>query len=231
MSIREVVRRVAVTTAALTAAGTFAALAFTSTPAGAATGGGTVSPQGTVAPGPFDSGQATNVSVPNGGDCYATSTPCFTAASGNNSAAITIVECSTPNGVYPTKNIASFCDGWSQQGPTVLPNSMGGVSFQGYTILALPDTAGGETGGTITCGSTVATECSLYIGDGIGNDGLAHVWSQPFLVNTDPTDSGTVNPGDGTPEVPLAIMLPLAALGALGGTVAIRRRRAAKAAR
>ena len=34
----------------------------------------------------------------------------------------------------------------------------------------------------------------------------------------------------GTPEVPLAIGLPLAAAGLIGGSVLIRRRRAARAA-
>ena len=32
-------------------------------------------------------------------------------------------------------------------------------------------------------------------------------------------------PGDGTPEVPMAIILPLSAMGLLGATVLIRRRR------
>ncbi len=38
------------------------------------------------------------------------------------------------------------------------------------------------------------------------------------------------NPGDGTPEVPLAVGLPLAAAGLVGGTVLFRRRKAARAA-
>ena len=39
------------------------------------------------------------------------------------------------------------------------------------------------------------------------------------------------NPGDGTPEVPMAIILPLSAMGLLGATVLFRRRRnAARAA-
>lgn len=231
MSLRNVSRRVAVSLAATAVAGTLGLIAFSS-PAGATGGGANVAPQGTVTPGPYDSGQLVNVTVPAMQDCYGSSNPCFTTASGNSLAAIQIVECSTPNGVYPTKNISTFCDDWSQQGPTVTPDSNGdgGVTFDGYTVLALPDTAGGEASGGITCGSTLATECSLYVGDNIGNDGAAHVWSQPFFVKTDPTDSGTISPGDGTPEVPLAIILPLSAMGLLGAAVAIRRRRAAWAA-
>ena len=41
----------------------------------------------------------------------------------------------------------------------------------------------------------------LYIGQGGGGDiGFSppHFFSQPFQVHPDPTDSGTLNPGDGT---------------------------------
>ena len=38
-------------------------------------------------------------------------------------------------------------------------------------------------------------------------------------------DDSARNPGDGTPEVPMAILLPLSAMGLLGGAVLIRRRR------
>jgi hypothetical protein len=234
MSIRPVVRRVAVTTAALAAAGTFAFAFGFASPAGATSGGATVTPQSGegALPGPFDSGQLVNVNVPVGADCYASSSPCFTTGSGNADSSVQIVECSTPNGVYPTSNIQNFCDDYTQQGPSVDPdlNGDGGLTYDGYTILALPDVPGGENTSPITCGSTAATECSLYIGDNYQNDGAAHVWSQPFLVNTDQTDSGTVDPGTGTPEVPYAVILPASALGLLGATVVVRRRRAAKAA-
>ena len=130
----------------------------------------------------------------------------------------------------PSEEHCELCDDWTQQGPTVVPNSDGSIVYDGYTIVALPDTAGGESGSPITCGTTLQTECSLYIGDNFQSDGEPHVWSQPFFVKTDATDSGTINPGDGTPEVPLAIILPVSALGLLGATVAIRRRRTVKAA-
>ena len=73
----------------------------------------------------------------------------------------------------------------------------------------------------------------LYVGQGGGSDaGLSKpdYFTPPFQVASDPTDSGTVNPGDGTPEVPLAVGLPLAAVGVIGGTLFWRRRRSSSAA-
>jgi hypothetical protein len=62
------------------------------------------------------------------------------------------------------------------------------------------------------------------------------VFSQPFNVLANSDDLGE-NPGDGsqgpppqTPEVPYAVILPVAAMGILGGTVLVRRRRMAKSA-
>ena len=125
----------------------------------------------------------------------------------------------------------STCDGNTVNGSTILPATDGSFTYppnkKHYTVYALPDSIKlGETGG-VTCGNTAATECIFYIGDNYGDFTLPHLWSQPFLVNTDPTDSGTLNPGDGTPEVPMAIILPVSAMGLLGAAVLIRRRRAA----
>ncbi len=214
MSARHVAQRVAASLAATAAVATLA-LAFTS-PAGAATGptSGSVipnaaQPQGTVTPGPFDSGQSINVVVP--------ANQAF-----NPDQNINIVECSAPDGVVPTN--PNNCDGNTLQNGAI-PNADGSLTFTGYTVYALPDNiqlGEGTTGPK--CGNTLATECMLYIGTNQNDFTQPHLWSQPFLVNTDPTDSGTINPGDGTPEVPMAILLPLAAVGLLGGTIAIRRR-------
>ena len=220
MSARHVARRVAASLAASAAVGTLA-LAFAS-PAGAATGptSGSVipnaaQPTGTVTPGPFDSGQNINVVVP-------------TNQAFGLDAGVNIVECSAPNGVVPTLPIK--CDGNTlQNGAQVAAD--GSFTFNGYTVYALPDSVSLQEGsGGPQCGNTAATECILYIGENQNDFTAPHLWSQPFFVNPDPTDSGTINPGDGTPEVPMAILLPLAAMGLLGGTVAIRRRhRAARA--
>ena len=216
MSARHVAQRVAASLAATAAVGTLALAAFSS-PAGAASGptSGSVipnaaQPTGTVAPGPFDSGQNINVVVP--------ANQAF-----NPDQNINIVECSAPNGVVPT--LTSACDGNTLQNGAI-PNADGSLTFNGYTVYALPDSVSlGEGTSGPKCGNTAATECILYIGTDQGDFTQPHLWSQPFLINTDATDSGIVNPGDGTPEVPMAILLPLAALGLLGGTVAIRRGR------
>ena len=163
-----------------------------------------VQPQSGFTPNtPFASGQSINVVIP--------ANSAFDFASGNSNSAIQIVECSTPNGVVPTHNIANVCDDWSQQGPTVLPSNAGqstadgSFTFDGYSVLALPDTPGGESASPITCSNTAATECSLYIGDNFQNDGAAHLWSQPFYIAPNASDSGTPA-GDGSP--PAAVTAP-----------------------
>jgi hypothetical protein len=218
MSIRHVARRVVVSIAATAAAGSIAALAFSS-PAGAA---GPAS--GSVVPGsaqpvapfatgkPFSSGQNINIVIP--------ANSAF--ASPNNTTADNVVECSAPNGVVPTQT--SACDGNTVQGGTILPAADGSFTYTGYTVYNTPDTLIGDTSTSPVCGSTSATECILYIGNNQNDFTAPHLWSQPFFVNKTAGDTGA-NPGDGTPEVPMAILLPLSAMGLLGGAVLIRRRR------
>ena len=166
---------------------------------------------------PFASGQQITVSVPAN-----TLLP-----HGQN---IHILECDAgPGGAPPTG--AFQCDTYTQYPNTVTVNSDGSLSITDFNVYALPSAALGEgpTNGT-QCGSST-NECILYIGPDQTTPTLPHVWSQGFqVVKTDATETGTVDPGDGTPEVPLAIGLPLAAAGLIGGSLLIRRRRAARAA-
>jgi hypothetical protein len=163
--------------------------------------------------GPFDSGEDIDLSVP--------ANSAFAAP--NNNSGVNIVECAAPNGVLPTQT--SACDGNTLQN-FVGVNADGSFTFNDYTIYALPDTVSlGETASNpVICGNTAATECVLYIGNNQNDFTQPHLWSEPFLIHTDPTDSGTYDPGDGTPEVPLSVILPLSAMGLLGGAVLIRRR-------
>jgi hypothetical protein len=232
MSFRQAARRVAVTLAAVSAAGAFSLATLTS-PAGAAAPAEGASGPYAVAVSPFtagyaySSGQKINVVVP--------ANTLFVSTTNVN-----ILECAAPNGVLPT--LPSECDGNTIQGPTVLPNSDGSINLQTegdglYQVFALPDSIslGESASSAVDCGDTAATECVLYIGENQGDFTAPHIFSQPFYIEANADDGGE-NPGDGssptvapppqTPEVPLAIILPAAALGLLGGTVLVRRRRA-----
>ena len=193
--------------ALLLVAGAAAAFAFSGT-AGAGTGvgasGNTITNAAqaqspfTATP-PFDSGQPINVVVPANSVL-------------NPGATIFILECTAPNGVNPTT--INSCDGnTAYAGGTISVNPDGSIDVMNgstnsgfaYKIYALPDhvTFGESPSGSPKCGLGATNECVLYIGQGGGSDiGLSapHFFSQPFQVHPDSTDSGTINPGDGSPQ-------------------------------
>jgi hypothetical protein len=138
---------------------------------------------------PFSSGQQINIVIPANSLFVATSS-------------VNVVECAAPNGVPPTQPIN--CDGNTIQGPTILPNADGSINFQTqgyglYTLYALPDSIslGESSSNQVTCGDTAATECVLYIGDNQGDFTQPHVFSLPFYIAPNATDSGTPG-GDGS---------------------------------
>ena len=208
---------------ATAAAGAIVAVVFAS-PAGADPANNTIVPNSAQAQGsftsgtPFDSGQGIDVVIP--------SNSVFT--SGEN---LTVEECSAPNGAIPM--VITVCNGGTASGPSVTANSDGSFDYinnggnplgDPYQVFYTPDPALGNTGTSPACGDTSATECILYIGPNPNDFTQPHLWSQPFFVHPDPNgDSGTFNPGDGTPEVPLAVLLPLAAMGLMAGAVLVRR--------
>jgi hypothetical protein len=234
MFIRQAARRVVVGVAAMSAASAFS-IAMLAGPAGAAAPTeGSIVPNSAVpqspfsAGAPFDSGQNIDVVVP--------ANSVFQSATQN----VNILECAAPNGVPPTSS--AQCDGNTINGNTMTPNADGSLDYQAstgslYTVYALPDKKNLGEGPTSqpVCGTTLATQCILYIGVNQLDFTQPHVWSQPFFIQTDATDSGTPG-GDGsqppaqTPEVPFAIVLPIAAMGLIGGTVVIRRRRLGRVA-
>ena len=230
MSIRQAARRVGICLAVASAVWAFL-LTTLSSPASAADpaqgqSGPDVVPESPFTAGmPLASGQGINVVVP-ANDLL------------DQTTAVNILECAAPNGVLPT--LPDECDGNTIQGPSVFPDEDGSINFQQatgtlYPVYALPDfvSLNEGAGSAVTCGDTAATECVLYIGDDQSDFTQPHVFSQPFNVLADKGDLGT-NPGDGslgipgtgTPEVPLALTLPVVALVLLGGTVMVRRRRA-----
>ena len=138
---------------------------------------------------PFQSGQGINVVL-----------PANSLFSPNTNLAVE--ECAAPNGVIPT--LPAACDGTTINGPTLKPNADGSVNFQAevgslYTVYALPDSIslGESPTGSPVCGNTAATECILYIGDNQNDFTKPHLWSQPFFIDTNATDSGTPA-GDGS---------------------------------
>jgi len=169
-------------------------------------------PIGPYSPGtPFASGQNVEVSIP----ANSVLTPGST---------VYALECSDPGGLSandPTN--VTDCD----------PNTVasfspvgldGSVRFTQYTIFALPDTIvlAEPASGTPVCNPS--SECVLYVG--LSSDGdptQPHYFSQPFYVSAN-VDDGGENPGDGTPEAPLPLALPLLATGIVGGTFVLRRR-------
>jgi len=147
---------------------------------------GSAVPIGAVAHAPFASGQLINVVIP--------ANSAFAAP--DNTANINIVECSAPAGVPPTNPIA--CDGNTIQGSTIIPNADGSFTSDNYQVFALPDsfTLGEGSSGPI-CGNTAGTECILYIGNNQNDFTKPHLWSQPFFVAPNATDTGSP-PGDGS---------------------------------
>jgi len=224
MSFRRVTRQFAIFSAAVAMTGTVAALAlatpaFASGPPASSEVPGSALPIGTHTSGPFSSGQVIEVKIPANS----------TLGSG---AGIFILECAAPGGAIPTD--PSQCDGKTVQGDTILAGTDGSIDYtvsgttSGFTIYALPDvTSLGESPGDQPQCDT-SHECVLYVGENQNDFTQPHFFSQPFFVTPTPGDTGA-NPGDGTPEAPLAIGLPLAAAGVVGGTLFLRRRRHAAA--
>ena len=152
-----------------------------------------------------------------------------------------ILECAAPNGVLPT-NI-SACDGnTAYAGGTLTAESDGSLDVINDSPLARrtrftlcltarPCTRARPTSRCVAWERQTNACCTWA--KAVGATPVLskpYYFTPPFQVASDPTDSGTVNPGDGTPEVPLAVGLPLAAMGVIGGTLFWRRRRSSSAA-
>jgi hypothetical protein len=221
MPLRRTIRAVA-TTAAIGAAAAITVLALSGTAGADLSSNQQIQaalPQSPFTAGiPFASGQTIEVKVP----------PNTLLPRTQN---VHILEClAGPGGVPPTG--APVCDNNTQYANTVIPNTNdGSIDIKDFSVFAPPSPALGESASNpLNCGGAT-NQCILYVGPDQTNIGLPHVWSQGFQVTIkDAGETGTVNPGDGTPEVPLAVGLPLAAAGIVGGTVLFRRRRTARAA-
>ncbi len=119
--------------------------------------------------------------------------------------------------------LAHQCDHRTVQPILLRAGSNGSFTYTGYSIYALPDshTLHESDHHLPVCNLTHA--CVLIVGYDLDDPGH-RVWSAPFLVNPTPGDTGA-NPGNGTPEVPYALVLPVLAIVIFGGILVIRRRR------
>ncbi len=237
MSIRHVLKTVAVTSAATACAAVFA-LGIGSGVAGANTltspdGNTTLTTQGTVTSGtPYTSGQSITVnvqmnSVLSNANLVAAKVPGQTA--GNPTGSFYLEECTDPGGLVanlPTQ--ASNCEEGTIDAS--VSKTSNGSANDSFTVYALPDQASlGLPTMTGTCGGA-PNYCvvGIFAASPQSGNGFSYpfLFSAPFQTTVgDGQDLGD-NPGDGTPEVPLAIGLPLAALAVFGGfTIRNRRRR------
>jgi len=140
-------------------------------------------------------------------------------------------ECDDPGGTtagLPATPLNN-CDSQTLDSTSAV-NADGSFSINDYTVYWLPDNATfGEPSDQLpTCG-TAPNYCVLYLGPAQTNFADPHLWSAPFLI-TNNGDDGGENPGDGTPEAPLVIGLPLLGLAVGGSTLYLRRRRRSHAA-
>lgn len=183
---------------------------------------------GTVASGkPYSSGEDIDITI------TANSTLDLTNLEANGATgeeALHVEECSDLDGSpgnLPT-TATNNCDGSTLISSNSL-NSDGSFTLDDYEVLALPDSLLGEKSTqTPVCG-LYPNECVLYLGVDQLNFSLPKLFSAPFQIQPNGTDSGA-NPGDGTPEAPWAIALPLIGLGVGGSVLYLRRRHRARVA-
>ena len=243
MSIRHVVKTVAVSGAA-TICGAVLMLGIGAGAAGASTltssdGNTSLSTQGTVTAGtPYSSGQLVNVNVAANSVINTTN---LTSAGAPTTGLFYVEECTDPGGT--TTNLPTTASGCEAATLATVPKTANGAfnltGASGFTMYDLPDpgTLGSATM-TGTC-DIAPNQCVLGIfaasPQAGGGFGFPHLFSAPFQMDKQ-ADFGSgsetgLNPGDGTPEVPLALGLPLAGLAILGAwSLRNRRRRQHEAA-
>ena len=161
--------------------------------------------------GPFSSGQYIDVTVAQNGIL-------------DPGRHIYIRECEAPNGQPPTT--PNLCDIRTTQFEKVKVGSHGTVSDQDYPIYALPDTTVLKEQWKQKPLCDLTHPCILFVGQDRRDFDRPHVWSLPFYVNPTAGDTGA-DPGNGLPETPYVLAFPVLAVGIIGGTMLVRRRRAA----
>jgi hypothetical protein len=164
---------------------------------------------------PYASGQVVNVVV--------TANSVLSSASIGGST-VNAVECLAVGGVDPTTPTGN-CDG-ATINEDIAFNADGSSSFT-QEVYALPDTNIGDSANGVPACGLAPNYCVLYIGTNQNLFSAPHIFSAPFQVHADAGDAGT-NPGDGTPESPFPILLPIIGAAIVGGgflVLTTRRRR------
>jgi len=241
MSIRHVVKAVAATGAA-TLCGAALVLTLGVGTAGASSlvspdGNTTLSTEGTVTAGtPYDSGQTIDVSV-QGNSSLSNATLCQTQYAaldqtcGNPTGFYYIEECTSVGGVLPTT--ANQCEHGTED-ENAAKSTDGSFDEPGFLVYQLPDAAGlGAPNMVGKCGVAPNTcVLGIFAADPQSAAGFSypHLFSAPFQVNNPDGQNDGASPGDGTPEVPLAIALPVLALLGIGGWTVRSRRKQRQAA-
>ena len=245
MSVRHLMKTVAASAGATVCAAVFM-LGIGSGVAGASSstssdGNTTLSTIGTITPGtPYSSGQAITVTVAANSTMSATNLH-NSGLPGCNSATdcsgnYYVEMCTDPGGLQTNlPTTAAGCEATTLNAFSArnLDGSGTLAGTRAFTIYDLPDTNLGPPTMTGTC-DLAPNQCVLgiFAANPGSQNGFAypHLFSAPFQTTAgDGLDAGN-NPGDGTPEVPLAIGLPLAAMAVIGGLTIRHRRRQQRAA-
>ncbi len=138
---------------------------------------------------------------------------------------VTIRECTAPSG-RPWSSQWQ-CDVKTIQQLPLFAGRHGTVVAHGYPIFALPDATLGEPPqGVPVC--NLSHPCVLLVSEGQSWSTGPHLWSLPFSVMPDPGGTGG-DPGNGLPEVPDTVVLPILGFAVLAAMFVIRSRRSARA--
>lgn len=136
---------------------------------------------------------------------------------------VIIEECSAPTLIDP--DAWGHCDHRTIQHDHITAGRDGSVDYPDYPVFALPDKTLLDERSKHRPVCDLTHPCVLLVGRDLDGKKL-HASSLPFTVNPTEGDTGA-NPGNGLPETPYVLALPVLAFGILGGSVAFRRRRSA----
>lgn len=232
MSLKRAVKSAGISAAAILCGGVLMS-GILAGPAGASTltspdGNTILTTQGTVTPGPYTSGQPLTVTVQANSTLSAAN---LAAAGAPTTGNFYVEECTDPGGaVAALPTTASGCEA-ATLNTTAAKSTSGALSLSGNNSFVVYDLPDQNTLGppTMTGKCDIApNQCVLGIfasNPASGGFSQPHLFSAPFQVTVgDGADIGD-NPGDGTPEVPLALLLPLAGAVVIGGGTFYQHRR------